>query len=206
MRDFRALLADTRCWDAQTQAAYEAQGEPVDDCILQNREELIGLCEFIEEQKIRSFLEIGTWTGRLVSTLHRLFQFDTVAACDDAYCHRFGLSHHFSPGIQSFIGNSRSPDFLAWRRALGHIDLVFIDGDHTEPGLWADFTRESALPHRFLAFHDILGTNRHTVGVRRVWRELPGGQTVEICRPHREIGLDHSLMGIGIWAKKLGNR
>jgi hypothetical protein len=206
MRDYRALLADTRCWDAQTQSAYEAQGEPVDDCILQNREELIALCELIETEKIRSFLEIGSWTGRLVSTLHRIFDFETAAACDDAYCTRFGLSHHFGPGVQTFIGNSRSADYLAWRTSLGPIDLVFIDGDHTEAGVRADFSREQALPHRFLGFHDILGTNRHTEGVRKLWCSLPAGRQVEICRPHREIGLEHSLMGIGIWAKNPGNQ
>ena len=62
--DFRALLAEDRCWDAGVQAAFEATGEPRVDAILQNREELIRLCEQLTVLQIRSFLEIGVWTGK----------------------------------------------------------------------------------------------------------------------------------------------
>ena len=62
--DFRRALADVRCWDARTQAIYEAEGEPIDDCILQNREELIGLCRWIERLEIRGVLSEGE-TARL---------------------------------------------------------------------------------------------------------------------------------------------
>ena len=57
-RDFRAELAGDGCWDRGTQVLFERHGEPLEDCILQNREELIGLCEFIEAQGIRSYLEV----------------------------------------------------------------------------------------------------------------------------------------------------
>ncbi len=67
-RDFRAELAGDKCWDRGTQALFERHGEPLEDCILQNREELIGLCEFIVAQGVRSYLEVGVWTGRLIHT------------------------------------------------------------------------------------------------------------------------------------------
>jgi hypothetical protein len=63
-----------------------------------------------------------------------------------------------------------------------------------------DFELERTMPHRFLALHDITGANRHTTGVRRLWQELDQGHKLEIVRPHRELGLDHSIMGIGVWS------
>jgi hypothetical protein len=35
--------------------------------------------------------------------------------------------------------------------------------------------------------------------VARLWDEIEGGRKLEIRRPQPELGLDHSLMGIGIW-------
>jgi len=183
-RDFRAELSHDRCWDAQTEAIFQARGEAIDDAILQNREELIGLCEFIEAHQIRSYLEIGAWTGRLACTLHRLFRFDRVAVCDDGYSATFGLPFHLPDGAHFLQARSESAAFLEWRAQLGAIDLVFIDANHA---------------------------NRHTLGVRRFWQELEarppleagqpleGGERIEIVRPHLELGLDHSIMGIGIW-------
>jgi len=198
MRDLRSELARDRCWDSQTQAIYAACGEPVDDTILQNREELLGLCEFIEAHQVRSYLEVGAWTGRLASVLHRLFHFDRVAACDDGWARRFGLDLHLPPDAAFFQGSSRSEQYRQWRADLGPIDLVLIDADHHYAGVKRDFEINRAFPHRFLALHDITGANRHTVGVRRLWEELSGNK-LEIVRPHVELGLEKSVMGIGIW-------
>src|SRR5687767_9082761 len=91
MRDYRSLLAGEKCWDADTEALFEEHGEPLEDAVLQNREELIALCELMEEKGIQSYLEIGVWTGALVRALARLFPLDPLAACDDGYAERFGL-------------------------------------------------------------------------------------------------------------------
>jgi hypothetical protein len=48
--------------------------------------------------------------------------------------------------------------------------------------------------------HDICGGRRSTHGVHQVWTELEGGHRLEIVRPRRDLGLDHSPMGIGIWS------
>ena len=73
MRNFRELLAPAQCWDKQAQNYYD-KTDILPHCILQNREELIRFCEFIENHGIRSYLEIGIWTGLLTSTLDILFQ------------------------------------------------------------------------------------------------------------------------------------
>ncbi|MFN7973869.1 MAG: class I SAM-dependent methyltransferase [Acidobacteriota bacterium] len=201
MRDFRAELAGDRCWDLRTEEIFSASGEPLDDCILQNREELIGLCELIEAQQIGSYLEIGIWTGRLLTTLHRLFQFERVAACDHGWAEELGLTIRVPAGTSFLHGSSDSPAFRSWREDLGPIDLVLIDANHSYRAVRSDFEINRGFPHRFLALHDITGHRRQTEGVAKFWRELSGGRKQEIVRPHRELGLAHSTMGIGVWSE-----
>ncbi len=199
-RDFRAELAPWACWDRSTQAVFDAHGEALQDRILQNREELIELCELIERLGVRSYLEIGCWTGALTRCLDRLFRFDRLAVCDDGYAEQRGLEQHLPPRAVIFRGDAGSEAFARWRAQLGHIDLVFIDANHAYHAVKRDFERERSSPHRVLAFHDITGSNRYTTGVRRFWTELDHGWVHEILAPHRELGLDRSVMGIGLWA------
>ena len=198
-RDFRRELRHDRCWDPGVQARYEHTGEPLEDCILQNRAELIRLCEFIEANQVRSYLEIGLWTGRLLSALHRIFQFDAVAGCDDGYAQGLGLPLTLPAEAMLYRGDSASSGFHRFRRQLGHVDLVMVDGNHHYAGVKRDIEQQLLHPHRFLALHDITGANRHTTGVGRLWAELTGGHKTQILEPHLELGLDHSVMGIGIW-------
>lgn len=200
-RDFRRELADVKCWDRLSQSLFERRGEALEDAAMQNREELIGLCEFIESRRVRSYLEIGVWTGRLISTLDRLFGFDLAAACDQGYARRFDLPIRLPAGARFFEGDSESDAYRRWREELGHVDLVLIDANHALHAVRRDFAINRAFPHRFLAFHDITGATRQTAGVGRFWRELDSGNKLEIVRPHVELGLDHSLMGIGIWSE-----
>ena len=199
-RDFREELAGERFWDETVEAVFRERGEPLADCILQNREEVIALAEFIERERIRSYLEIGIWTGRLVSALHRLFQFDLVAVCDHRWAERCGFTIRVPQDTRTFWGDSGSEAYREWRAGLGPVDLVFIDANHSRPAVERDFEINRAFPHRFLAFHDIHGTRPATGGVRRFWRALRTGRKLEILRPHRELGLDHTTMGIGLWS------
>lgn len=198
--DFRALLAGEKCWDRATEALFARHGEGLEDAMLQNREEVVALCGFLERAGIRSYLEIGIWTGRLVAALHRIFDFELVAACDQGYAERLGLAIRLPPSVRFLRADCRSAAYRDWRAALGHVDLVLLDGDHRLHALRRDFARERALPHRFLAVHDICGARPQTRGVRRFWEELEDGCKLELVRPHRELGLDHSTMGIGIWS------
>ena len=193
------MLAPHRCWDRGVQEVYERRGEPVVDCILQNREEVVALCEFIERERIRSYLEIGVWTGRLLSALHRIFRFDLVAACDHGWAERCGFTISLPPGTRFLRADSGSDAYRRWRAALGPVDLVFIDANHSRRAVERDFEINRRFPHRYLAFHDIRGTRPGTGGVGRFWRSLRHGRKLEIVRPHAELGLDRTTMGIGIW-------
>jgi hypothetical protein len=199
-RDFRSELASMRCYDAEVQQSSETIGAPVADCALQNREELISLCRWIEAHRIRSYVEIGIWTGQLISALHKLFRFDVLGACDVLEAEtKFGLKISIPYETDLFVGDSASDEYVEWRRTLGPVDLVLIDGDHSYEAVRRDFEINSQLPSRYLAFHDITGRDRWTVGVGRFWEELNVGHKYEIVRPHLELGLAHSTMGIGIW-------
>jgi len=202
-RDLRAELSPFKCWDHHTQEIFEREGEALEDCILQNREEVISFAEFIEANNIKSYLEVGVWTGRLVTALHSVFDFERVAAADQGWAETKGFNIHLPKETSVFRGNSDSAEYKSWRKALGHIDLVLIDANHSYAAVKQDFEINRQYPHRFLAFHDITGANRWTTGVRRFWEELNEGFKLEILRPHAELELDHSIMGIGIWSEVL---
>jgi hypothetical protein len=197
--DLPLALAPYKCWDIHTQAIFEAEGEALEDCILQNRAELNEFAQFIEDKQICSYLEIGIWTGRLVTALQRVFCFETVAAADQGWAETCGLQIQLPPEVNFFRGDSGSPEFERWRSQLGHIDLVLIDGDHRYAGVRRDFEQQTRHPHRFLALHDITGANRWTTGVRRLWSEIEGHKR-QIVHPHLEAGIDSPTMGIGIWS------
>ncbi len=67
------------------------------------------------------------------------------------------------------------------------------------PASAQDFEINRPRVDRFLVFHDITGEGHRTDGVGRFWSSLEGRKS-EILRPHEEIGLDYSTMGIGIWS------
>ncbi len=201
-RDFAAELAAWPCWDQHTQAVFEERGEALVDRVLQNRGELIALCELIEHLELRSYLEIGAWTGALTRCLHSLFHFERLAVCDDGWAEQRGLELRLPPDAALFRGDSGSEAYTRWRGSLGLVDLVFIDANHAYHAVKRDFERAVAAPHRVIALHDITGANRHTTGVRRLWEEIDHGWKHEILRPQRELGLPHSVMGIGIWSRE----
>lgn len=195
----REALAGERCWDEALEATYQARGEPLADAILQDREELLALAGFIAERNIRSYLEIGLWTGRLLCALHRVFRFERVAGCDHGWAQRQGLPLHLPPDAAFYAGDSDSEGFLRWREALGPIDLVLIDANHRYGAVKRDFELNRRFPHRFLALHDILGRDRATAGVGRLWWELDGHKRA-LIRPPDAPGFGRA-MGIGIWSE-----
>jgi hypothetical protein len=197
--DFQTLFAGVPCWDADVQRIFLDTGEPRVDVALQNRRELEAFAAFMWRNNVRSYLEIGTWTGRTACALHAALNFDVVAVCDHGYAQQLGLPLHVPQGAHMLRADSDSREFLDWRESLGHIDLVLIDANHRYDAVRRDFDLNRTFPHRFLAFHDITGSHRATVGVRRLWDELEGAKH-EIVLPHDELGLPHSTMGIGVWA------
>ncbi len=196
MRDLPALLKPHKCWDTFTEFSYNQWSAP-DNCILQSRDELTALCGWIESHQIKSYLEIGCWTGKLVNLLHHLFEFEKVAACDLGLCEKYLFDIHLGEGIQFFKGDSHSPEFRQWREDLGHFDLIFLDGDHTAAGLRADMLVNLEAGCGHIAIHDISSGLVGTEEVAPFWQSLPGPKE-EFLLAHSEIGLNSSKTGIGI--------
>lgn len=197
MIDFRHALAAVPCWDQQCQYLSEQNQSLTCDVILQNREELILFCEWLQQEGISSYLEIGVWTGRLLSFLAEHFCFKPFAACDLLHATRLGLPMHIPPQTQFFTGSSQELMYHRWRQQVGHIDVVMIDGDHAYKGVKRDFEINRRFSHRYLVFHDI--ANPLVPGPGQLWRELKGNK-IEIICPNPALDNPQATMGIGIWS------
>ena len=107
--------------------------------------------------------------------------------------------------LRTFLGDSRSPEAVAFMEKNGPYDFVFIDGDHSYAGVKADF--ENAL--RFsakggiISLHDILPAPWWgSIEVWRFWDELveQGYVTQVLCSKKGQLfqQADMSTWGIGI--------
>lgn len=192
-------LGGERFWDEAVEQRYATAGTAPGDRILQNRAELAAFLSWMHQHDVRSYLEIGIWTGRLLRLVDRLLAPQRVLGCDRLDARALGLTVSVPERAVIFVGDSTKLDYRLWREAQGHVDVVFIDADHTLEGVRRDFEINRRFPHRFLAFHDIRGGYPDTRGVRRFWEELTVGKKLEIVMPNPELRTDEAKMGIGIW-------
>lgn len=189
-RDYVALLARVPFWDVRVSPR-------ADDSILQSKAELAAFCAWIERHHIRSYIEIGIWTGKLLVLLTELFEFEKVGGCDLRAAEKRGLTIKVPQRASMCWGEAGRTKYNDWRRLMGKVDLCFIDADHSYGGVRADFERERNRA-RFLAFHDIANLE-HAPGVVRLWKEIGGfKREIVVPRPSEEGG----TMGIGIWSDK----
>ncbi len=161
------------------------------------------MARIVAELKPRNILEIGTARG---GTLFIWSQFasNRVVSCDlQKQGVRQRIYQLFPPPssvcqVDVLTGNSHDPEFRervvrAFESEL--VDFLFIDGDHTEAGVEADYEDYHALvrPGGLIAFHDIV--EKQPVATNQVypfWRRLK--ERVET----REIIADPAQCGYGI--------
>ncbi len=91
-----------------------------------------------------------------------------------------------------FIGDSHSPEAVAWAAQWAPYDFIFIDGDHDYEGVRADWLNYGPLG-RTVAFHDI----DVMAAVSKFWMELKasGVNTDECIRYESKW---HRRLGIGV--------
>lgn len=184
-------------WDQEVEEIFKEQGLPLFDACLQVRQEVEALADWIETNKIRSYLEIGIWTGKLISSLENAFHFEKLAACDIKAATAYDLEINLPSKTDLFHGNCLSPIFINWRNKLGPVDLVMIDVDHSFETTLRAVEVNASLKSKYIALCGISDQHRGINGVRSVWNDI-NAEKIEIIKPHSEIGLEHSTIGIGI--------
>ena len=172
---------------------------------LQIPSEITALARAVEALKPRNILEIGTARGGTLLIWASLAS-RKVISCDlqDMTVQRPLFEAFPPPGSKCEVtllsGDSHDP---AFRQRVEDelngelVDLLFIDGDHTEQGVEADYRdyRHLVRPGGLIAFHDIveqqpLPTNQVYYFWQRIQREA---QTEEFIDDPRQCGF-----GIGV--------
>jgi cephalosporin hydroxylase len=172
---------------------------------LQKRSEIIALARTVAALKPKIVLEIGTARGGTLLIWSSLAS-QKVISCD--LVHRAPQKPLFEalppPGstckVTLLTGNSHDAAFkqrVAQALNGQKADFIFIDGDHTESGVTADYNdyKEFVRPGGIIAFHDIvesqpLATNQ----VYHLWKKIkPKAVTEEFVNDPKQCGF-----GIGI--------
>jgi len=108
------------------------------------------------------------------------------------------------------LGDSTSPETFETvkiRLAGREIDLLFIDGNHSEAGVRKDYELYGPLARHLVAFHDVGGTRNRAEGVNAFWQEMEaagGFMTAVFHRSGQAVSLADNLfthMGIGVIIK-----
>ncbi len=170
---------------------------------LQKREEILALARAVAELRPRIILEIGTARGGTLLIWSSLAS-DKVISCDLVHRQpqKVLLESLPPPGsrcqVRLLTGNSHDPAFK--QRVAGElngemVDFLFIDGDHTEEGVTADYQdyREFVRPAGMIAFHDIVERQPFATNqVHHLWRKIKQTGVVE------EYISDPNQCGFGI--------
>jgi predicted O-methyltransferase YrrM len=149
----------------------------------QLRSEILALAQTVRELQPRTILEIGTARGGTLLIWAHLAS-ERVVTCDlriPAY--RRALYRRYPPPgsrcrVELLEGDSHAPAFQARvKHALGGapVDFLFIDGDHSEAGVSADWRDYRGLvrPGGLVAFHDIVEKQPfETTQVHPLWMRL----------------------------------
>ncbi len=170
---------------------------------LQIPNEITRLARAVQAIQPRIILEIGTASGG-TALIWSYIASERVITCDlNDMTYQAPLFTRFPPPgshckVTLLSGNSHSPDFKARvaRELNGaKADFLFIDGDHTEAGVTADYLdyKEFVRPGGLIAFHDIvedqpLPTNQ----VYHLWKRIKPLARVE------EFVNDPGQRGFGI--------
>lgn len=170
---------------------------------VQKRSEILSLVQRVAALKPKNILEIGTCNGGT------LFMWSNLASQKVVSCDLFKnqtraeLYAHFSPPqtgcmVKALVGDSHAPDFkqTVFQEFGGEkVDFLFIDGDHSEQGVRADFNdyKELVREGGIIAFHDVIKN-----------QPVPGNQVFNFWEPvkqqyrHEEFIDDTSQCGFGI--------
>lgn len=170
---------------------------------VQMRGEITALARAVQTLQPRVILEIGTARGGTLLIWSSLAS-EEVITCDlQDNTQRASLYRALPPPgsgcrVTLLAGDSHSAGFrqrVSEQLAGRPVDFLFIDGDHSEAGVAADYQDYSPLvrPGGIIAFHDIVESQPVTsTRVHPFWERVKQG------RLHEEFIADRSQCGYGI--------
>lgn len=172
---------------------------------IQIRDEILALARTVSALRPKTILELGTAFGGTLLIWSQLAS-DLVISCDilDKTVQSDMYRKFPPPGsrctVEILTGDSHSPEFK--KRVAGvlgesKVDFLFIDGDHTEAGVTADYHdyRDLVRPGGIIAFHDIVEKqNSPNSRVHHLWNRLrQEADTEEYVKDRNQVGY-----GIGV--------
>ena len=175
---------------------------------LQIPHEITALASAVKELDPKIILEIGTASGGTLLIWSSIAE-EAVISCDlqDMTIQSEIFTRLSPPGsncqISLISGDSHTSEMRSRveRELNGRkVDFLFIDGDHTETGVTADFNdyRHLVRPGGIIAFHDIVEKQPlETNQVHMLWKKIKG----EFI--HEEFIADPSQTGFGIGILKV---
>ena len=159
--------------------------------IQQNPREIAALICFLMDRPRDRYLEIGSASGGTLRLLHESLGLGDVSVIDDAKHARHGLWKENTknvPVARAYFGDSHTLRCAQWLRdqRIPRFDIVFIDGDHSAPGVHADLFLVTPYidANTLLLFHDTVACP----GVKDVWDAM-GGKYAEFIGDPRPMGI-----------------
>ncbi len=155
---------------------------------IQIREEIVPLLHEVRAMEPRAVVEVGTSGGGTLLLWSRIAHPEATIVTIDLPGGDFGGGSSYLrvpllrrcglPGqkVHLIRADSHRPATLELTKAYLEgqpVDFLFIDADHTEAGVRADFANYSPLvrPGGLIAFHDI-AIDSAVYGVKKVWTAL----------------------------------
>lgn len=176
----------------------------------QNEFELTQFIHLLNQRKVKRYLEIGARHGDTFYEVMRSLPKDAFGLAVDLPGGLWGTKKSPSSLHKAIValddlgysgavllGDSQTRDVVEKIKSFGRFDAILIDGDHTLPGVTADWNNYQDLAP-LIAFHDIVGTGMHEkvsnqpVEVPILWQQIKSHHTT------REFIDKDSKMGIGV--------
>lgn len=131
--------------------------------LLQDRDEFSEFCQLLKTENVRSYLEIGSFSGGTIELVANVLpKGSRIVAVDKPWKStkeaklRAVIQRLKQAGYDThlIIGDSTDPKTIAIAHKLGPYDAVFIDGDHRLPYVKKDWDNYGVMG-RIVGFHDI---------------------------------------------------
>lgn len=173
--------------------------------LLQDDEEFTGFCKLLHSENVRSYLEIGSFSGGSIAVVAKYLPIGSrIVSIDKPWkpSKQFALTQVLD-GLKKrgydthlYIGDSTDQKMIRKATKWGPYDAVFIDGNHTLPYVSKDWENYGRLG-RIVGFHDV-AKDKAPNGASGFWNQLkPGRRTVEFISEATKQRTDGAF-GIGV--------